>query len=302
MKTKARAAKTKESKRLTLKDRLSRLTYYRACQALGARRAAVDPPRGGLRDIDIDRDVYFRGDLFRLKLRGAGGGGKDAVVTITTMAEAKNRLRFNCTACQTICEHIGAAVSLVLEEKTALGLAAEPDERRPLETLSEQELLEQALRDRQERARTEKFRLHSSDPQQPVDRLHDHQRASGKTYRVALRGEERGQFVLLVSRLPHQHAGHLQAHSARAAIACGGVFRPRRGEGPIATARPSSTCSTARNSRSTCNCPIGPIPNWSRRSARWPTGRSTTCGGWSIAWRGWIAWAATSRSIPTPRS
>ncbi len=46
MKTKARAKKTKQSKKLTLKDRLSRLTYYRACQALGARRAAIDPPRG----------------------------------------------------------------------------------------------------------------------------------------------------------------------------------------------------------------------------------------------------------------
>ena len=78
----------------------------------------------GYDNIDIDRDVYFRGDLFRLKLRGAAGRGKDAVATITMMAEAKNRLRFNCTACETVCEHVGAAVSLVLEEKTALGLAA----------------------------------------------------------------------------------------------------------------------------------------------------------------------------------
>ena len=101
-------------------------------------------------------------------------------MTITTMAEARNRLRFNCTACETMCEHVGAAVSLVLEEKTALGLAAAPDERRPLETLSEQELLEQALRDRQERARTEKFRLASSDPRAAVGRLHDHQRAVGQ--------------------------------------------------------------------------------------------------------------------------
>ena len=144
MKTKTRAAKTKKSKKLTLKDRLSHLTHYRACQLLGPDGQQLIR-RGAAYEIDIDRDVYFRGDLFRLKLRGAGGRGKDAVVTITTMAEAKNRLRFNCTACQTMCEHIGAAVSLVLEEKTALGLAAAPDERRPLETLNEQELLEQAL-------------------------------------------------------------------------------------------------------------------------------------------------------------
>ena len=108
------------------------------------------------------------------------------------MAAARNRLRFNCTACQTLCEHVGAAVSLVLEEKTALGLAAPPDERRPMETLSEQELLDQALADRQERARTEKFRLHSSDPRQPWADYTITSATSGKSYRVALRGEERG--------------------------------------------------------------------------------------------------------------
>ncbi len=191
MKTKTRAAKTKESRKLTLKDRLSHLTHYRACQLLGP-----DGPRlirqGAAYEIDIDRNVYFRGDLFRLRLRGAVGRGKDAVVTITTMAEARNRLRFNCTACQTTCEHVGAAVSLVLEEKTALGLAAVPDERRPLETLSEQELLDQALRDRQERAQTEKFRLRSSDPARPWADYTITSSLSGKTYRVALRGEQRG--------------------------------------------------------------------------------------------------------------
>ena len=188
----ARAAKTKESKKLTLKDRLSHLTHYRACQLLGPDGPQLIRQGAAYYEIDIDRDVYFRGDLFRLKLRGAGGGGKDAVVTITTMAEARDRLRFNCTACQTICEHIGAAVSLVLEEKTALGLAAEPDERRPLETLSEQELLEQALSERQERAQTEKFRLSSSDPQSAVGRLHDHQRAFGKDLSRGVAGRRSG--------------------------------------------------------------------------------------------------------------
>jgi superfamily II DNA or RNA helicase len=191
MKTTARTAKTKESKKLTLKDRLSRLTYYRACQLLGPEGAQLIR-RGATYEIDIEHDVYFRGDLFRLKLPGAGARGKNIVATITAMAEAKNRLRFNCTACETLCEHVGAAVSLVLEEKTALGLAALPDERRPLETLNEQELVEQALQDRRERARTEKFRLRSADPQQPWADYTITSALSGKTYRVALRGEERG--------------------------------------------------------------------------------------------------------------
>ena len=192
MKTKTRNAKTKKSKKLTLKDRLSRLTYVQAVKLLGSEGPQLIRQGASYDDIDIERDVYFRGDLFRLKLRGAAGRGKDAVVTITAMAEARNRLHFNCTTCETVCEHIGAAVSLVLEEKTALGLAVAPDEKRPIETLSEQELLEQALRDRQERAQTEKFRLSSSDPKRPWADYTITSALSGKTYRVALRGEERG--------------------------------------------------------------------------------------------------------------
>jgi len=192
MKAITRKTKTKKSKKLTLKDRLSRLTYVQAAKLLGPEGQQLIRRGASYDNIDIDRDVYFRGDLFRLKLRGVGERGKDVVATITTMAEAKNRLRLNCTACETVCEHIGAAVSLILEEKTALGLAAAPDERRPIETLNEQELLEQAMRDREERARTEKFRLRSSDPQTPWADYTITSALSGKTYRVALRGEERG--------------------------------------------------------------------------------------------------------------
>jgi superfamily II DNA or RNA helicase len=191
MTTKTRK-RTKESKRLTLKDRLSRLTYTQAAKLMGSEGVQLIRRGASYDEIDIDRDVYLRGDLFRLKLRGAGADGRDVVATITTMAAAGNRLRFNCTACTTICEHIGAAVSLVLEEKTALGLAAPPDERRPIETLSEPELLKQALSDRLDRARTEKFRLRSSDTKTPWADYTITSALSGKTYRVALRGEERG--------------------------------------------------------------------------------------------------------------
>jgi superfamily II DNA or RNA helicase len=194
MKTRTRAPKIKRTKRLTLKDRLSRLTYQRACQLLGPDGPKLIRRGAGYEDsIDLDRDVYLRGDLFRLKLPGAAGRGKDAVATITLMASARNRLQFNCTACDGLCEHVGAAVSLVLEEKTALGLAVEPDERRPLETLSPKELVAQAVREREERAATEKFHFTSSDPQRPWADYTVVSALSGKSYRVALRGEEHGQ-------------------------------------------------------------------------------------------------------------
>ena len=193
MKTRARTRKSKQSKHLSLRDRLSRLSYVRACQLLGPEGASLIRRGSAYQDIDIGRDVYLRGDLFRLKLPGAGGRGKDAVVTITTMAEARSRLRVNCTACETVCEHMGAAFSLILEEKTALGLAAAPEEQRPMEMLSEEELIERAVQERQERAESEKFRVQSSDSDQPWTDYRVSSALSGKTYRVALRGEERGQ-------------------------------------------------------------------------------------------------------------
>ncbi len=189
MKTRSRAPKVKKTKHLTLRDRLSRLNYLQACKLLGPEGDKLIQ-QGSKFDIDIQRDVYLRGDLYRVKF--AGITGERAVASITKMAGATNRLKFNCTACETMCHHVGAAVSLVLEYKTGLGLAAVPDEKRPMELLSEQELVEFALRERQKRAKEEKFRVTSADSGKPWTDYTVASALSGKTYRVALRGEERG--------------------------------------------------------------------------------------------------------------
>jgi hypothetical protein len=175
---------TKPSHRLTLKDRLSRLNFTQACKLLGEEGRQLIQ-RGGKFEIDLEEQVYLAGDLFRVKFNGA-------VVTITLMAGAKDRLHWNCTACQWPCEHAGAAFSLVLEEKTALGLAAPPPERIPVESLSEEELIQRAIAEREERSRAEKFKLQSQDPEKPWTDYSVTSAASGKTYRVALRGRERG--------------------------------------------------------------------------------------------------------------
>ncbi len=175
---------TKASHRLTLKDRLSRLNFTQACKLLGAQGRQLIQ-RGGKFQIDLDEQVYLEGDFFRVKF-------DDAIVTITLMAGAKDRLHWNCTACQWPCEHAGAAFSLLLEEKTTLGLAAPPPERIPVESLSEEELIRRALAEREERSRKEKFKLQSHDPKKPWTDYTITSAASGKTYRVALRGRERG--------------------------------------------------------------------------------------------------------------
>ena len=176
---------TRKASSLTLKDRLSRLGYRQACKLLGAEGEQLIR-KGGMWDIDIGRDVHFGGDLFRLRLNGA-------VVSVTTMAEAKQRLHWNCTRCDGACEHVGAAFSLILEEKMALGLAAPPPERVPVESLGEKELIERAIAEREERAKTEKMTVRSTDAKKLwVDYVVTNAE-SGKTYRVALRGWEPGE-------------------------------------------------------------------------------------------------------------
>ena len=281
--------KIKQTKHLTLRDRLSRLTYVRACQLLGPEGARLIR-EGSNYEVDIERDVYLRGDLFRVKFPRTSG--KDTVATITTMAAANNRLKFNCTACETLCEHVGAAVSLVLEDKTALGLAAPPEENRPLELLSESELLEHALRERQERAKSEKFRISSSDDGKPWADYTVASALSGKTYRVALRGEERGQSFCSCPDFRTntlgtcKHILHLldrvrrrfPAAAAAEALPQQGDLRPRalrrRNDLAPAAAR-QGRCGSGQPGR-----------------AIWSIGRSTTCGSWSNSsarWNGWVA-------------
>lgn len=91
---------TKKSEALTLKDRLSRLTYTQACKHLGAQGKQLLQQGASYEIEDFEQDVYLRGDLFRLRLPRERRGGGQAVVTITLMASAKNRLHSNCTACE----------------------------------------------------------------------------------------------------------------------------------------------------------------------------------------------------------
>jgi len=181
---------TKPTRELTLNDRLSRLGFVQACKLLGEEGKALIQA-GAKYEIDIDEQVSWSGETFRLRLPAATSAG-GAVVTILRAEDGKQALRWTCSACRTACEHAGAAFSLILEEKTALGLAAQPPERVPVESLSEEQLVASAIEQRAERARQEKMKVRSADPRRPWTDYTTISAASGKTYRVALRGEERG--------------------------------------------------------------------------------------------------------------
>src|SRR5438093_1089769 len=186
------SSRTKKSTELTFIDKLSRLSYPQPLKLLGS-----DGPKllraGDRWDFRIEEDVYLNEDLFRLKFPLAPGETESApVVTISLMDPSNGRLRWNCTVCESLCEHVGAAFSFILDEKMTLGLAAPPPERVPVESLSEQELIERAIEERRERARTERMIVKSAEPEQPGTDYAVSNTISGKTYRVAVRGREPG--------------------------------------------------------------------------------------------------------------
>ena len=170
---------------ITLKDKLSHLSYLQACKLLGARGNQLITA-GGKYDIDPFEHVTLTSERFCLDMG-------EATVEIALDPMQPKRLRIGCSVCSAACEHQGAALSLVLEEKLSLGLAAPPPERIPMEGLSEDALINQAISDRKERAQKEKMRLQSMNPRELWTDYIITSHVSGKSYRIALRGWEMGE-------------------------------------------------------------------------------------------------------------
>lgn len=186
---------TKKSHELTLADRLSRLNFRQVCKLLGEGSEQLIQ-RGGRYDIDIAEHVTFNEDRFQLRFpitTGNRHGVVETKVQIRPAADHRDYLNWECTACEIPCEHVGAAFALILEDKMALGLAAAPPERVPVESLGEEQLIAQALQERMDRAASEKMVLRSTDTDTLWTDYTVTSALSGKTYRLALRGWERGQ-------------------------------------------------------------------------------------------------------------
>src|SRR6266478_2120579 len=175
---------TKKSTELTLIDKLSRLSYQQTLRLLGS-----DAPKllraGDKWDFRIEEDVYLGPDLFRLKFPLANGDSESArpIVMISLLDSSYGRLQWHCTSCESLCEHVGAAFAFILDEKMTLGLAAPPPERVPVESLSEQELIERAVEERRQRARAERMTVKPGDPNHPWTDYVVSSAVSGKTYR-----------------------------------------------------------------------------------------------------------------------
>lgn len=170
---------------ITLKDKLSHLSYTQACKLLGPQGKQLIL-EGGKYDIDPFEQVTLNSRRFSLNLN-------DARVDIVLDSHKPQRLKIGCSACPVVCEHQGAALSLILEEKLTLGLSVPPPERTPMESLSDEALIKTAIADRIQRAQTEKMRLQSCDPRTLWTDYILTSHVSGKSYRIALRGWESGE-------------------------------------------------------------------------------------------------------------
>lgn len=88
---------------ITLKDRLSHLSYRQACRYLGDDGERLIR-QGGRFEIDVTEQVSMNNDVFRLDLGSA-------TVEIALHPDRTDKLFFQCSACRMACEHLGAAFS-----------------------------------------------------------------------------------------------------------------------------------------------------------------------------------------------
>ena len=178
--------RTKPSHALSMPDRLSHLSFDEACKMLGprGRRLLLE---GGQLELDSDHVIEMDERQARVNWGSNGGACRIAFDPAT-----RGKLDVKCTECRGPCVHAGAFLSLVLEHKSDLGLAAPPPER-PAPVTGDEDIVAQALNDRHERAKTERMSIRSSDPSIPWTDYTVRSSVSGKSYRVALRSEVRGE-------------------------------------------------------------------------------------------------------------
>jgi SNF2-related domain/Helicase conserved C-terminal domain len=181
-------------RRIGIRDRLSRLTYRSACRLLGEGDDGIRRLRnGGQFEILICEHVRLLGDMLVVQVPDPHVAGGIATVNVVERPEEPGNLRLNCNRCQLRCDHMGAALGLVLDEKLTLGLSEEPDPDEPVENLTEKELLRRAVADRERRAASEPMRVKSLENATPWTDYVVTSRVSGRSWRVSLRGFRPGE-------------------------------------------------------------------------------------------------------------
>ncbi len=177
---------SKPSQALSMRDRLSHLSFDEACRMLGADGGRL-LIRGGRLELSSPDDLRIDDQQARIAWEPGRGGISSRIFFDPG---TRGRLKAECSVCTSACVHVAGLLSILLEQKSDLGLAAPPPENaRPRE---EDELVERALEERAKRAKTERMKIQSADPSRPWTDYMVTSAISGKTHRVALRGETPG--------------------------------------------------------------------------------------------------------------
>ena len=170
----------------TLRDRLSRLSYEKAASLLG-RNGKKILQQGEKYELNLETDVEIAKNVCRIKV-------DDALVSIIDDDRSVHKMRVFCSRCNSLnCDHKGVAFAAILNCKTPLGLAKPPSIDLIGGELSDDELVMREIARREDRALSERMSVKASDPKKPWCEYIVTSTESGKTYRVDLRGIERGQ-------------------------------------------------------------------------------------------------------------
>ncbi len=182
--------RTKPSGALTMRDRMSQLTFEAACKLLGPRgkRLLLE---GGALEIETPEDLRVD-DREAVVVWDKSDPARRATARFALDPSSPSRLHATCTACDGACLHIGGLLAQILENKSGLGLAEPPPETPIVASNADAAIVLAALAERRERAKTERMKIRSQDETRPWTDYAVMNLSSGKTYRVALRGEERG--------------------------------------------------------------------------------------------------------------
>jgi len=170
---------------MNLFERLSRLNYNQALKLLGVNGKRL-LTEGGFYQINIAEQVTLSSNVLRLSL-------PDAQVSVVEDERCVDKMRLICSECTTVCKHVGAVFSLILDDKSSLGLAKPPADENERLDLTEDELVARELLRRSDRAKTERLKLKIVDKNTVWSDYVVTSEESGKSYRVALRGWERGE-------------------------------------------------------------------------------------------------------------
>jgi hypothetical protein len=166
----------------SLSDHLSHLSFASACKLLGPLGKSL-LTEGGRLELANEADLQITATEARVSW------ATGEIVKIVLDPSAALGLRLSCSECAAPCVHLGGLFSILLEEKSTIGLAMPPPDRVLVE--DETTLFEQAMKERAERAKSERMTIDAANPMVPWTDYTVLSAISGKTYRVALRSEGR---------------------------------------------------------------------------------------------------------------